>query len=443
MFAWWYVLIGIVVLIVLLITAWICSMRRNMPLQNCLAIMGNLKLKLPDFLRKYALSGERDYSSLPDPLTMVDGMKVTTPEQFATRREEILSLFETHVYGVLPKTGFSNSFEIMEEGEALNGAALRRQVKMRFSTGKGSSDALLLLYLPKSEKKVPVVLGLNFRGNHTVLKDDAITPSFSFDTSEKDWEEKRGTAAYRWNISECIRRGYGVATCYSGDFAQDKKEGYADRVIRLFDEPEFKAVGAWSFGLLRCVDYLMTDSAIDHDHIAVIGHSRLGKAAVWAGANDPRIGMVISNDSGNTGASLSRGNHGETVYTITSAFPHWFSSEYAKYGKRENSLPVDQNLLLASIAPRKLYVAGAEDDLWADPQGAFNSLQSAKKAFSLYYGSDVLPDTLETYPPIGTGFGCSSMGVHMRKGMHDVTEEDWRFYLDYMDRFFVPGCFGV
>lgn len=437
MFHWWFVPLGIVLLIMLLILAWICSMRRNMPLQNCLAIMGNLKLKLPGFLKKYALTGERDYTTLPYPLKMADGTAVTTPEQFEIRREEILRLFEAHVYGPLPKSGFSVSFDVLEEGETLEGTALRKQIRVRVSTEKGSSDALLLLCLPKSERPVPVVVGLNFRGNHTVLGDPAILPSLSFDTSKPDWEEKRGTAAYRWNIADCIRRGYGVATCYSGDFSQDNKEGYADRVIRLFDEPEFKAIGAWSFGIARCVDYLTTDSAVDHAHIAVIGHSRLGKAAVWAGANDPRIGMVISNDSGNTGASLSRGNHGETVYTITSAFPHWFCSEYAKYGKNENALPVDQNLLLASIAPRKLYVASAEDDLWADPQGAFNSLQSAKQAFSLYYGADVLPDTMETYPETGTGFRCPSMGVHMRKGMHDITGEDWKFYLDYMDCFFL------
>ena len=433
MLAFLYTILGLAALVLLLLVLWVFSMHRNMPWQNCLAAMSNLKLKLPPFLRQFALSGERDYSTLPDPLVMADGTKITAPAQFEQRKEEILELFQTHVYGALPKAGFATNFEVVEQGDALDGKALRKQVKITVSTGKGASDALLLLYTPKQEKKAPVIVGLNFRGNHTVLHDPAIIPSYAFDTTQKDWEEKRGSAAYRWNIEDSIARGYAVATVYSADFAPDKKDTYNSRVISLFNEPEFKAVGAWAFGLLRAIDYLVTDEAIDTSHIAAVGHSRLGKAAVWAAANDTRIGLTISNDSGNTGASLSRGNHGETVYTINMAFPHWFASSYAAYGKRENDLPVDQNLLLATIAPRKLYVASAEDDLWADPQGAFNSLQSAKKAFALY-GMEVLS---EEYPAAGTARFSEGLGVHVRPGWHDIQAADWKFYLDFMDEYFV------
>lgn len=436
MFHWWYIPIGLAVFFVLVIVGWLCSMRTNMPWQNCLAAMSNLRLKLNPGLRKFALSGVRDYSTLPDPLTMTDGTAVKTQAQFLERREEILNLFETYVYGIFPKSGFDISWEKVEEGDALQGRALRKQVKLTVTTPKGSSDALLLLYLPKTVKPAPVVLGLNFRGNHTVLEDPSILPSYSSDTSDGKWQEKRGSAAERWNIADCVSRGYAVGTMYSADWAPDGKDTYHTRVIGLFEEDEFKAIGAWAFGLMRGADYLMSDPAIDHAHIAVLGHSRLGKAAVWAGANDSRFGMVISNDSGNSGASLSRGNHGETVYTINKAFPYWFCSSYSQYGKRENELPVDQNLLLAAVAPRKLYVANAEGDLWADPQGAFNSLQSAKNAFSLYYGDEVLPDHMQTYPPIGQAYFCKSMGLHLRAGWHDVQAEDWKFYLDYMDRYF-------
>lgn len=427
-----YVLVGVVVLILLLLGAWMISMRRNMPWQNCLAIFGNLKLPLPGFLRKYALSGERDYSTLPDVLTMQDGTAVCEPAQFEARKAEILGLFEEHVYGTLPKEGFTTSFETLEEGQTLDGAAIRKQIKITVTTNKGNSDALMLLCIPKQERPAPVVIGLNFRGNHTILADGAIIPSFSFDTTRKDWEEKRGSAAYRWNIADSIARGYAVATIYSADFAPDSKETYGTRLIGLFNEPEFKAIGAWAFGIMRGVDYLCQDEMLDSAHIAVVGHSRLGKAAVWAGANDSRIGLVISNDSGNSGASLSRGNHGETVYTINMAFPHWFAGNYAQYGKNEDALPVDQNLLLGSIAPRKLYVTSAEDDLWSDPQGAFNSLQQAKKAFALY-GKEVLS---EEYPVVGTAHFCESMGTHIRTGGHDITAEDWKHYLNYMDRCF-------
>lgn len=433
MFHWWYIPIILVLLIIGLFIIWLLSMRRNMPWQNCIAILGNLKLPIPKCLRAYALTGKRDYSTLPDPLTMADGSTVTTSTQFERRKEEILSLFETHVYGKYPKSGFATTFEVVEEGDAMDGNALRKQVKITVSTEKGSSDSLMLLYIPKRAEKVPVVLGLNFRGNHTVLRDSAILPSMAFDTSGKGWEDKRGSAAYRWNVEECIARGYAVATIYSADFAPDSKDTYHSRVISLFDEPEFKAIGAWAFGLMRGADYLMQDALIDPARMVVIGHSRLGKAAVWAGTNDTRFGMVISNDSGNSGASLSRGNHGETVYTINLAFPHWFASGYAAYGKNENALPVDQNLLLASIAPRKLYVASAEDDLWSDPQGAFNSLQSAKKAFALY-GKEVISDT---YPTVGTAEFSASLGIHVRSGGHDITAQDWKHYLNYMDKYMV------
>lgn len=431
-----YTLLGIVVFLALVILIWICSMRSNMPWRNCIAMFANFRLKLSEKTRRYALGGERDYSTLPDVLTMKDGSVVNSPEEFETRRSEILSMFESEVYGALPKDGFSTSFETVESGEALNGMALRKQIKITVTTEKGSSEALMLMYIPKSDKPVPVVFGLNFRGNHAVYSDPSILPSLAFDVSNKKWEEQRNSAAHRWNIEENISRGYAVATVYSADFAPDSKKDNSSRVIALFDESDFKAVGAWAFGLMRMVDCFVNDELIDSSHIAVVGHSRLGKAAVWAGANDTRIGLVISNDSGNTGASLSRGNHGETVYTINKGFPYWFGDEYKKYGKNENALPVDQHMLLACVAPRKLYVASAKDDLWADPQGAFNSINLAKKAFALY-GLEVLPDDMETYPPTGEAYFCESMAVHVREGWHDINAEDWKFYLNYMDAHFV------
>ena len=432
-FRWWYIPVGIVILILVLIIAMLCFMRSMLPWQNAVAATSNVKVELSEGMREFALSGDRDYSTLPDPLVMADGTAVTTPEAFEARKTEILSLFEEHVYGTLPKDGFETSFEVVEEGAALKGAAVRKQVKITVTTEKGSSDALMLLYIPVQDTPAPVVIGLNSSGNHAALEDAAILPSLSFDTADGTWEEKRGEKAYRWNIEDSITRGYAVATIYSGDFAPDSGDGYATRIVSLFDEPDFKAVGAWAFGLMRAVDYMERDAAIDPAHIAVVGHSRLGKAAVWAGANDERMGLVISNDSGNTGASLSRGNHGETVKSINLAFPHWFGKKYKEYGNDPSTLPVDQNLLLAAIAPRQLYVASAEDDLWADPVGAFNSLQHAKSAFSLY-GFDVIG---AEEPAVDTAFFCDSMGYHVRSGWHDMQAEDWAFYLDYMDQYFV------
>lgn len=434
-FRWWFIPLGLIILILVLLIGIIIMMHSMLPWENLLAATSNLKMELTAEQKEFIEGEARDYSTLPNALVMADGTDVTTTEEFETRKTEILALFEENVYGPLPQEGFTTSFEVVEEGVALNGAAIRKQVKITVSTDKGSSDALMLLYVPNTDTPAPVIIGLNSNGNHAAIADENVLPSYSFDTEDGSWEEKRGEKAYRWNIEDSISRGYAVATIYSGDFAPDSGDGYATRVVSLFDEEEFKAVGAWSFGLMRAVDYMQEDTSIDAGHIAVVGHSRLGKAAVWAGANDTRIGMVISNDSGNSGASLSRSNRGETVYSINLAFPYWFCSKYAEYGNNENALPVDQNLLLASIAPRLLYVASAEDDMWSDPQGAWNSLMQATNAFALY-GFKVI-EYSESQPEVDTAVWTESMGYHVRSGWHDMQADDWEFYLDYMDTYFL------
>lgn len=176
-FRWWFIPVGIVILILVLIIALLCFVRSMLPWQNVVAATSNAKVELSESMREFALSGERDYSTLPDPLVMADGSPVTTPEEFEARKAEILSLFEEHVYGALPKEGFTTSFEVVEEGEALNGTAIRKQVKITVTTNKGSSDALMLLYIPKQDTPAPVVIGLNSNGNHAALADSAILPS--------------------------------------------------------------------------------------------------------------------------------------------------------------------------------------------------------------------------------------------------------------------------
>lgn len=437
-FHWWYIPLALLVILLLVIGGFLIYMRSMLGWKNLVAISSNFNLELSEEMRTWVIgANQRDYSTLPEVLKMEDGALVTTAEEFENRREEILQLFSENVYGPLPQSGFDTTFEVLEEGTALDGKAVRKQVKITVSTEKGSSDALLLMYLPANQETSAVVCGLNFNGNHTVLNDSAILPSYAWVGETSELEENRGHNEERWNVENSISRGYAVATMYCNDIAPDNGDTYNSRVISLFDEPEFKTVSAWAFGLLRGVDYLMQDAAIDKENIAVIGHSRLGKAAIWATANDPRIAVVFSNDSGNTGASLSRSNHGETVKSINSFFKHWFSSKYASYGNNVNALPVDQHLLLASIAPRKVYVACAEDDLWADPQGAWNSLTESRDAY-LLYDMEVLDNTLAeglTQPAAdGNNFMTESMGYHCRKGWHEVLSEDWTHYLDYMDQ---------
>ena len=438
-FRWWFIPLGLVLLVVLAAGALVLYLHSLLPWPNLVAITSNFQMELSDSMRAYVIGGQRDYATLPAVLTTAGGAPVETEQQLAARRDEVLALFEENVYGTLPRNGFETAFETVEEGEALDGKALRRQVKITVTTDKGSSDALMLLYLPAdADSPVPVVVGLNFNGNHTVLDDPAIPPSYAYEGDEETLAGERGSKAGRWVVEEAVARGYGVATMYCNDFAPDNADSYDSRVIGLFDEPEFKAVGAWAFGIMRGVDYLVQDEAVDAARIADVGHSRLGKAAVWAGANDERIALVISNDSGNTGASLTRGNRGETIQSINALFPHWFCSQYKAHTEDVDGLPVDQHLLLACIAPRKVYVACADGDLWADPQGAWNSLMASRPAFSLcgmdVIGDDVLSDG-QTQPAAGESFFTESMGYHCRPGWHDITPEDWAYYFDYMDTY--------
>lgn len=436
-FHWWQIPLGIFVLAIVAVGGLLGYMHTMLPWRNILAMTSNFKLNLPEKIYNFATGGERDLSTLPDVLTMEDQTAVKEEKQFEERREEILELYKENVYGYLPESGYETTFEVLEEGEALGGTAIRRQIKITVTTDKGSSDALMLLYIPNAKGKYPVILGLNSNGNQQTIDDDQVLMSYAYDISEKtedELEELRGDKSYRWNIENNIARGYATATIYFQDFAPDSKDTYQNRIISLFDDvDEFSAIGAWAFGLSRGVDYLETDSAIDAEHIAVIGHSRLGKAAIWAGANDERIGLVISNDSGEAGASLSRANHGETVKSIYAFFPYWFSSNYKQYGGKEETLPVDSNLLLASIAPRQIYVAAAEDDLWSDPEGAWLGLINSTEAFRLY-NKEVIEET--EMPATGTHIYTESMGFHIRSGWHEMQEEDWENYLDYMDTYF-------
>ena len=391
--------------------------------------------------------------TLPDPLVMSDGTPVASAALWREkRRPEIVHLFSN--MSTASRTGKPRDVSIELRGgdrQALSGNAICKEVTIRFIKPSGRGPKIdLLIFLPKAGKRpAPIFLGLNFDGNHTVHRDPHIRPSDVRSKSQQpgtpspeELAKTRGNAAGRWQIEKILARGYGVATAWYGDIEPDFPGGIRYGVRQLYLKPgqiepaddEWGAIAAWAWGLSRIMDYIETDKDIDARHVALIGHSRLGKAAVWAGTKDERFALVISNDSGCGGAGLARRQFGETPARISTVFPNWFCKNYRKRAFDVATLPVDQHELLALVAPRPLYVAAAQDDLWADPHGMFLACQAAAPVYRLLgtcgFPADKMP-AIEK-PILG------AISYHIRRGKHDVTAYDWEQYLDCADRVFKP-----
>jgi hypothetical protein len=390
---------------------------------------------------------------LPDPLRFADGTPVLAADDWTGRRRaEVLRLFEEHVYGKSPAPPSGMRAVVVEEDpRALGGLATRRQVRVLLDGTESGPAFEMLLYVPNAAKRpVPAFLGLNFDGNHAVHPDPGIRIATAWMddgpgvVDHRATGAARGTNAAAWPVERILDRGYALATIYYGDIEPDHPEGWKAGVRSRvgpgasgrFAPDDWGAIGAWAWALSRALDVLSKDPDVDGARVAVIGHSRLGKTALWAGARDERFAMVVSNESGEGGAALARRRFGETTERITRVFPHWFAHRYRDYADREDALPVDQHMLLALAAPRPLYVASATEDLWADPRGEFLAAKAAEPVYRLLGKAGL---GVDAPPPADRPVG-DTIGYHDRTGKHALTAYDWEQYLDFADRHLRPAA---
>lgn len=355
---------------------------------------------------------------LPDPFVSEKGMLITNQEDWEKiRKPEIFNLFETEVYGVLPKDFDGISFEkVSEKVNPFPESAELEEVNITVSRNGKSHTMRINLFLPKDKKTpAPIVLLINY------------LPAYP--------EGKLVDEAF-WPVQELLKRGFATASFHVETVAPDLNKAYQNGIItNLYPEQigmpnGMKAFGAWAWGAMRAMDYFEQHSQIDSKKSIIVGHSRTGKAALWTSANDPRWAITYANESGCGGAAISRRKYGETVEAINTRFPYWFADNFRKYNDNEELLPIDQHLLPGLIAPRAIYYSSAKGDQWADPKGEYLSIKLGSRVYAEIYGKKI--QFPEDFASISSRSHHQSVGYHIREGKHNLTWADWEIFLEFV-----------
>ena len=359
---------------------------------------------------------------LPDALRMSDGSVVKSPQQWRARRAEILEMFRGQMYGRSPGRPQELRFELLEEDpKAMEGAATLKRVAIHSRQGNKTHQFELILFLPNAVKEpAGVFLQINNRGR-------------------RENDPTRQHQSDFWPAEQVIARGWGIAAFQNSQLAPDDAKTFREGVMRLFEDDStgprpsdaWGALAAWAWGASRAMDYLETDPHVDKHRVAVLGHSRGGKTALWAAAEDERFFLAVSNASGCGGAALSKRRWGETVKILNDVRPHWFCDNFKQYNGREDDLPFDQQMLIGLIAPRAVYVASGSEDLPADPRGEFLSLAHASPVYALWGHDPIAPDAM---PPLDVPLISGPRGYHIHTGPHALTLADWRHFTDFAER---------
>jgi len=379
-------------------------------------------------------------AELPDPLVMLDGTRVESVQHWrARRRPELIELFTHYVYGDAPPPTEVRARVLQSGTRLLEGRCTLEEVELSFpELGPEAPTILLALFLPSdAEGPLPIFLGLNKCGNHTLLDSAAITQrAWPWQESSCAGEDflGRGARSSSWVVDDLCARGYGLATFCVSDIDPDRHEaGEGIQGHVGSGQYGWATIAAWAWGLSRAIDHLVGVPAIDAQRIALIGHSRRGKTALLAAALDPRVALVVPHQSGTGGMALSRDNDQETVERITRVFPHWFHPRFAEFSEAEARLPVDQHLLMALIAPRPLLDTAGLQDTWANYESALRGLRAASPVWELFgarglFGEGVLSE--------GEDFTAELAGdllqVRLDTG-HVLDAEYWKRILDFAD----------
>jgi (4-O-methyl)-D-glucuronate---lignin esterase len=394
--------------------------------------------------------------ALPDPLIMLDGRTVTTPEMWMKeRRPELIRLFQHYMYGQLPPKPAAVSGKVERvDVAAIGGKATLSEVTLTIGPAAMPPIHLMLVVPNGRTSPAPLLLGINYLGNHTLVHDPKVRLPDNWMpergagvVTNRATEASRGSWVDIWRIEDVIARGYAVATFYNGDIDPDTPDERG--LQKFFRQPDAAddcgSIGAWAWGLQRAVDYLVTAPGIDARRIVVTGHSRMGKAALLAAAFDERIAAAIPHQAGCGGSAPSRARIAigkpyntldtartkppETVANINDKFPHWFNSRFKEFNAEPERLPFDQNCLVALCAPRPVLFTNGRADTWINPAGQFEVMRAAAPVYRLLGAGDF---TATELPPDGSADGV--LGYHLRAGAHSLLREDWKVFLDFADK---------
>jgi hypothetical protein len=359
---------------------------------------------------------------LPDPLVLNDGRPVKTRHEWTTkRRPELLQMFRENIYGIRPTTKYKVEYKEVGRRENVFGiGATARQIRATVRARGKSHSFDFVMVVPQSKAPVPLIVHINNR--YLIPLDKAVEKFDPF-----------------WPVEKIVRRGYATVGFHTSHVDPDKRDGYTEGIRAMLEDPEsdpetrWGCLSAWAWGASRVLDFAIKQPGIDPRRTAVAGNSRAGKTALWAGAEDERFRIVYSNESGCGGAALFRRVFGETIAQINRRLSYWFCKRFNSYNGRENALPVDQHELIALTVPRAVYIASADEDLWADPRGEYASLIESGPVFELFSLKHV---TIPAMPALNKPRHVGSTGYHIRTGVHSLTEKDWGYFLDFADGVF-------